>query len=114
MEFKFLDRIMVKSKLRRTETFVRGANNKKQWDIDRFKHPKLGVVIGYRLLSNGESEYQCNDEPIIYHPKDYFKAFLVVIDEKHNPIYVLPEEAFTAEQPKENMFSQSEITKTCA
>jgi len=94
MEFQFLDRIMVKSKLRRTETVMRGVFNKKQWDIDRFKHPKGGVVIGWRTLSNGESEYSCCDEPIVYHPKEHFKALLVVIDEKHKPIYVLPSEAY--------------------
>lgn len=89
----FLDQVMVKSKLRRTETFVRGGNNKKQWDIDRFEYPRPGVVIGFRTLSNGESEYS-SDEPIVYHPKQYFKALLVVLDEKHKPVYVLPEEVY--------------------
>lgn len=84
---------MVKSKLRRTETLVRGGNNKKQWDIGRFKHPRGAVVIGWRTLSNGESECW-PDEPIVYHPKEHFKALLVVSDEKHNPYYVLPEEAY--------------------
>jgi hypothetical protein len=113
MKFKFLDKIMVKSKLRRTETILCGACNRKEWVMDRFKHPKQGVVIGWRTLSNGELEYY-SDEPTMYHPKSHFKALLVVLNEKQNPIYVMPSEAFVKAEPKEDMFSQSEITKTYA
>lgn len=113
MEFKFLDRIMVKSKLRRTETVLSGAFNRKEWVMDRFKHPKQGVVIGWRTLSDGETEHS-SDEPIVYHPKSHFKALLVVIGEKQKPIYVLQSESFVKEEPREDMFSQSKITKTCA
>lgn len=109
----FLDKVIVKSKLRRTKTFVRGEGVKKQWDINRFKHPRPGVIIGFRTLSNGESEYSNND-PVVYHPKRYFKALLVVLDEKHKPVYVLPEEVYTAAHGKDNIFSMSEVTKTCA
>jgi hypothetical protein len=93
MDFKFLDKIMVKSKLRRTETILSGAYNRKEWVIDQFKHPKQGVVIGWRTLSDGVSEYY-TDEPTRYHPKIHFKALLVVLNEKQNPIYVMPAEAF--------------------
>ena len=94
MEFKFLQGIMVKSKLRRTETYIPGRYNKKQWEIDRFKHPLCGVVVGWRMLSNGQSEYSGGDDPVVYHPENYFKALLVVFSEKQNPVYVLPEEAY--------------------
>jgi hypothetical protein len=94
MEFNFLDRVMVKSKLRRAETFVRGEGSRKQWVISRFARPRGGVVIGWRTLSDGVAEYNGHDEATIYHPKRYFRALLVVISEKQNPIYVLPEEAY--------------------
>ena len=93
MKLKFMDTVKCKSKLRRTETVLRGAFNRKEWVIDRFKHPQEGTIIGFRNLSDGESEY-CQDDPIVYHPKRYFKALLVIFNEVENPVYVLPEEAF--------------------
>lgn len=94
MEPKFLDKVKIKSKLRRTETFLRGRYNKKEWVINRFKHPKKGLVIGFRTVSNGLTEFSGGDDPIIYHAEKYIKVLLVVINEKQNPIYVLPEEVF--------------------
>ena len=93
MEFQFLDKVMVKSKLRRACTVLPGCYNRKEWVIQRYKHPRGGVVIGWRTLSNGEAEYW-SDEPVTYRPKEHFKVLLVVMNEKQNPVYVLPEEVY--------------------
>lgn len=93
MEINFLDRVMVKSQLRRTCCYLHNGDSEKQWVIDRFKHPRRGAIIGWRTLSDGKTEHFSN-EPPIYHPDKHFKAVLVVFNEKQNPVYVLPEECY--------------------
>lgn len=89
MEIKFLEPVMVKSKLRRAFC----SNDRKEWVIDRFNHPRRGIVIGWRTLADGVSEISF-DEPTHFRATEHFNAVFVVFNERQNPVYVLPEECY--------------------
>lgn len=50
-----------------------------------------GIYIGYRTLSEGKVWWHY-DEGYEYEATKFFEAWLIVVDDRTNPIYVLPEE----------------------
>ena len=48
---------------------------------------RVGILIGYRNLSNGTREWE-GDVGYIYSPDEHFRAALVVFSERENPVYV--------------------------
>jgi len=89
---QFLDKVVAKGTLRRTETFVPQGRERgkirKEWVNRIWKEPKEGILIGWRWLSDGEVEYSYDDEPPIYYKKLHFKVALVLFNERENPKYV--------------------------
>lgn len=51
-----------------------------------------GYIVGERTLSNGYTEWQGENEGVLYSPHRYFKAYLVVFDLHNKPVHVLPED----------------------
>lgn len=59
----------------------------KQWDIEHLKSPKEGLVIGYRTLSNGYTDFE-DGVGTIFEQTESFKAMLVVFSMFKKPILV--------------------------
>jgi len=63
----------------------------KYWKIHDLENNRKGIFLGYRTLSNGISIYSY-DEGVSFEPREYFKAALVCLSERENPIYVALEQ----------------------
>ena len=81
------DRIIVSCKLVRRETYVKeGTTRYKKWVLKTF-HPKDGIFLGYRTISNGRTYYE-QEAGYIYTPEFYHKVALVALmDGRVNPFY---------------------------
>lgn len=66
----------------------RGSNWKVWKPALSYSGPLAGIVIGVRTLSDGLVFYGSYDEPTSFHPKESFKAALIVTDLKRKPIFV--------------------------
>lgn len=78
----------------------------KRYDRPQFKYPVNttwqriaynveGIYIGFRTLSEGciDADYEDGYTYRYFIPKRHMKVWLIVINERSNPIYVLPEDA---------------------
>lgn len=88
--------VTVTATLRRREHTKRDPNGRnryiKEWarSDDSFlnqKMKKAGIFLGYRTLSNGETEY-LGEDGASYSPDNYFRAALVCLSPRENPVYV--------------------------
>jgi len=74
---------------RKTSYKLQGTYNRrfKEWDITKNKTTHNGIVIGYRNISNGFTDY---DEEVgtMFTPTETFRAILVVFSMYRNPIFV--------------------------
>lgn len=88
----YLRKVMCKNSLIRTYKASQG-HFYNYWD--RRPNPKNqtfeGVIIGKRILSNGANYYR-NDSGVVYVPKEYITSYLVSVNMKENPVYVLEED----------------------
>jgi hypothetical protein len=76
-------------KLKRSNTYT-GAKSTAKWErIDWKLGDYIGQYIGYRTYSNGTLIYNYEDGTE-YKPTEYFEIWLMVTDERKNPIAVLP------------------------
>jgi hypothetical protein len=57
----------------------------KYWENKALGKQEHGIVVGVRTLSNGIKTY-C--EALLYKPKYYFKALLVITDLRKKPVFV--------------------------
>ena len=98
---EYLQKVKCKAKLVRRykhdKAAAYGQSHKKIWirRIMKFE----GVIIGKRLLSDGFNDY--TNESVIFEPEKSFVAFLVSINMKENPVYVLPEDLEELTEKKE-------------
>jgi hypothetical protein len=81
MEIKFGDTVVVGSVLRR----YKPGNDHNQWMPLPIK-PREGLLIGWRTLSNGRVSWE--DDGAVYIPSEFFKAGLVVFNERSKPVFV--------------------------
>lgn len=71
------------------------AGGKREWRRVQFgskDNAREGVIVGERVLANGEVIWGGWDELTTFHPKEYIKAYLVAFDMRRKPVYVLPED----------------------
>lgn len=66
-------------------------------DHNNFKKTPLrtnGIIIGVRTLQNGYVIYESVDDGYakVFICEEMFKAYLVAVDLKRNPVYVLPKD----------------------
>ena len=84
---KYLQKVKCTGRLRRKERKGPGYLELiKEWVNEDVEFE--GVIIGKRSLSNGIKIY---DEIILYEPTKVFTVFLVSVNMRENPVYVLPE-----------------------
>lgn len=68
----------------------------KEWTVERWigdtapPEPRLGIVIGKRVLANGFLRY-AYEEGTTFEPDQRITAYLIAYDMHRNPVYVLPE-----------------------
>jgi len=74
---------------RKTSYKLHGTYNRrfKEWEIIKSKAPQNGIVIGYRNLSNGFTDYEA-EVGTMFTPTETFRAILVVFSMYRNPIFV--------------------------
>lgn len=87
---EFGDIVSIRAKLTRSYRWD-GSSNLKEWTRWTFAHGnrETGILIGFRTLSDGEVIWGQRDEQTSYKPKKYFKAALVVTDERSKPVLCL-------------------------
>ncbi len=83
---KFGDTITVDAVYRRRLRVHERQTNEKFWDARAIK-PREGIYIGQRTLSNGLRWFE-DEVGMVYEPKHYFRAALVVFNERENPVLV--------------------------
>jgi hypothetical protein len=59
----------------------------KYWERIEILRERKGILVGYRVLSNGIRDWGGEDDGIIYTPKEHFKAVMVVFSLITNPVY---------------------------
>ena len=90
--------VMISAKLVRRSNGIRGTSGigplkeSHYWLREPYKKPRIGIYIGYRRLSNGcmvsdVGEYG-HVEGQSYEPSTVIWAYLCVMDDRSNPIYV--------------------------
>lgn len=92
---KLGDRVRFTRHLTRRSTAWR-AGVTKAWESKAYPgqpepEPREGIVIGIRTLSNGRFDWSGYEDPGLYTPTAFFKAYLVAFDMRRNPVLVLPE-----------------------
>lgn len=77
----------------------------KEWTTERWvgdtnpsDEPRLGIVIGRRVLANGYLHY-AYEEGTTFEPDQRFAAYLIAYDLHRAPVYVLPEHITPEETP---------------
>ena len=83
-KLKYLQKVEITSVLKRITSPCH--TSKKVWEKTN-KWERWGTFLGYRTLSNG-NVWISSDEPAEYTPTEYFKAALVSLSERENPVYV--------------------------
>ena len=88
---KLGDKVVVKSILQRMRQRREVKPGKpfkeyKLWEEKQIEE-RIGLFIGYRILSNGFIEWE-DEVGNIFFPKEYFKAALVVFSEREKPVLV--------------------------
>lgn len=78
--------ITIDHKLRRTH-----SQNYAQWVPQMFREPVKAMFIGKRTLGNGEIRYSYEDG-VEFRRKEAITAWLVVINTRNKPFYVMPGE----------------------
>ena len=72
----------------------------KVWRVNRYlkpgEHPMSGVVVGVRTLCDGAATWDYSDEPIVFHPEQWFRAYLIAYDLRRKPVFLLPESVTVA------------------
>lgn len=89
-EYKLGDQIIFDSFYKRKSSYkLQGTYNRrfKEWEIQKYKTPQNGIVIGYRNLSNGFTDYE-QEVGTMFTPTENFKAILVVFSMHRNAILV--------------------------
>jgi hypothetical protein len=103
-EFQLGQRVSFTHPLQRRYQFMEGDRyGRKEWvpqtDYKGVPESGAGIIIGKRTLANGVNHYNGYDEPITFHPKETFTAYLVAFDLRRKPVHVLPEH-ITALEPQ--------------
>lgn len=62
----------------------------KSWEAVPYQEEQNGICIGYRTLANGSNQFY-SDEPIEFTAEEYFRAYLVAVDPRKKPVFVLEE-----------------------
>ena len=88
---KIGDWIEVRSKLVRERVTAYGKYHNRTWRVQPVP-PCRGLYIGYRTISDGRVVPEGENEAPVYFGFKYFRAALVVIDERKAPILVPWEE----------------------
>lgn len=52
--------------------------------------PVEGIYVGYRTISDGYMLRESDEMGFVWVPKDYFEVWLIVPNERSNPIRVFP------------------------
>lgn len=59
-----------------------------------------GIVVGVRWLANGKNRYSGYDEPIVFEPRERFRAVLVATNLRRRAVFVLPENVKSVSEPQ--------------
>lgn len=65
----------------------------KVWARWEFNAPREGLYIGYRTLQDGETWWEGEEVGTVFKRHRNLTAWLVVLDERQNPVLVFPEDA---------------------
>jgi hypothetical protein len=64
----------------------------KAWARWEFNTPREGLYIGYRTLQDGETWWEGEEIGMVFKPHRDLDAWLVVLNERQNPVLVFPED----------------------
>lgn len=64
----------------------------RQWIRDDFDISQEGIYIGYRTIFDGYIWWENDEVGNVFAPSDHHEVWLVVINPRHNPIRVFPED----------------------
>lgn len=101
IKYEMGDKIIFDKFFKRVTTYKKQGGSArdrrfKQWDISTFKTPKKGIVIGYRNLSNGFTDYN-QEAGTMFTQTECFKAMLVVFSMYKKPI-LIPVDNFNGDE----------------